>query len=337
MGTGLITVQPAVAAITAIPPRPHVVLTSPAAFDKLKPHWRGLADRAITQNPFMAPEFIEPAAALLAKRQELTLAAVYRRHARSEELIGLFALGQMIRRAFPLGSAPVPTFWSHRCLADATPLLSADTTDATDAVAALLDATEAPRRGGFIMPALAAGSAALSAISAAAAARGLDLRLSGETAHSHGLHIMLREPQIAAGVTVVREPAPLMAMLEQALAMDAAAPRAAGQAPADLMDHQMLAFLRATVRGFAHTRQAVMARLDAGGMRASLLAWLGADQAFIWRLFGPDARNPTAEAALAFAVGTATGRTPVAATADPVSGFCMAAHPTVTASLTPMV
>jgi hypothetical protein len=91
--------------------------------------------------------------------------------------------------------------------------------------------------------------------------------------------------------------------------------------------------MRAAVRGFSHTRQVAMARLDDGRRRAAALAWLSADRAFVWRLFGKDAHNPSVEMALARAICVATGRTPFAAAQTPVSGVGMAAFPTVTATL----
>jgi hypothetical protein len=314
----------------------HVAIVPPAGFDRLKAHWRGLADKAVTPNPFMAPEFLEPAAVHLAQRHELALAAVFRRHARSQELIGLFALTQNQRRAFGFGRAADPSLWSHPEFPDATPLLGSDAGDAEAAAEALFDAVGAGRRGGLTMPFLAADSAALAVLRSVAERKGLAVQLSRHDPHSHGLHLMLREPRAAAAVMVARDPTPLMAMLEQALAMDAQRPRLPGQPTAELGDQRLLSFTRAAVRGFSHTGAAVMARFEQDGRRAAALAWLSGGNAHVWRLFGPDASHPTAEAALAHAIGAASGARPIAATREPVSGLCMAAKPTVTMRLSPM-
>jgi hypothetical protein len=310
------------------PGRTKVVQIEPASFDKLKPHWRGLADRALTPNPFMSPEFIEPAAVHLAGRNELALAAVFRQHSRSEELIGLFAVRPQLPASLSFGRSGRPSLWSHPWMTDATPLLSADRDDARDAVQAIFGAFGTIQRGGLTIPSIAAGSAALEVIGEAAAARGMTVRLSPQDTHSRGLHIVIDRPAPFDGIAVAREPATLVAMLEQALAMDAAA---AG--PSALHDLKTISFLRAAVRGFSHTRQAVMARIDDGKQRAAALAWLSPDRALIWRLFGPHGRRPSMELALARAIGNATGRRPAAASFEPVAGFGMEPHATVTATI----
>jgi hypothetical protein len=313
----------------------YVMATPPEAFDRLKPHWRGLADKALTPNPFMAPEFLEPAAMHLAQRGELTLAAIFRKHARSDELIGLFAMGSTPRRTFPFGRAGAPTLWVNPCFADATPLLSSDADDAAAAAGAMLDAFGAAGRGGLTLPAVAEGSLTLSALVAAAEARGLAARTSSPDTHSRGLHMVLHEPAEVASVTVARDPAPLMAMTEQALAMDAILVTNGRRGP-ELRDQRFVSFVRAAIRGFSHTRSVVIARYEKDGRRAAALAWLSADKAFIWRLFGPDAQDPRVEAALAHAIGSATGKTPVGASHFPISGFGTQAHPTQTVRLVPM-
>jgi hypothetical protein len=312
-----------------------VVATPPEAFDRLKPHWRGLADKAVTRNPFMAPEFLEPAAVHLAQRGELSLAAVFRKHAHSDELIGLFAMGATPRRTFPFGRAGAQTLWNHPCFTDATPLLSADGDDAQAAAGAILDVYGASGHCGLTLPSVVQGSRALSAITAAAESRGLVAHSSSPDLHSHGLHLMLSAPADLSAVTVARDPAPLLAMTEQALAMDAAL-LATGRRGPELRDQRLVSFIRAAVRGFSHTRSAVIARFDKNGRRAAALAWLSTEKAFIWRLFGPDAHDPAVEAALARAIGNATGRTPVGASHAPIAGFCAEAHPTQTVRLAPM-
>jgi hypothetical protein len=305
----------------------------PAAFDRLLPHWRGLADRAFVANPFMAPEFIEPAAAHLAARDELLLAAIFRPHALSEELIGLFALSQKQPRGLALLRAPTASLWTHPLFPDGTPLLSADPNDAKTAVTAFLDAVSAGGRHILMFPAMPVASPVVELIAGAAAVRGLQPRLGETITHTRGLDIMLSRPPAASHVTIAREPAPVQAMLEQALALDAARSRLPGEPAAALFDQRQLSFLRAAARGFSHTRQIVMARFCDGQRKAAAAALLAPGMAYMWRLFGAAAHDPSVEAALATAISTATERQVVAATTEPVAGICMPPFRTATLSL----
>jgi hypothetical protein len=305
----------------------------PAAFDRLLPHWRGLADRAFVANPFMAPEFIEPAAAHLAARDELLLAAVFRPHARSEELIGLFALSQKPPRGLALLRTPAVSLWTHPLFPDGTPLLAEDPRDAKTAVTALLDAIAAGGRHILKFPAMPVASPVVELIADAAAAHGLQPGLGETVTHTRGLDIMLSRPPAADHVSIAREPAPVQAMLEQALAFDAARSRMPGEPAAALFDQRQLSFLRAAARGFSHTRQIVMARFDDGRRKAAAAALLAPGVAYVWRLFGAAAHDPTVEAALATAISSATERQVVAATAEPVAGICMPPFRTATLTL----
>ncbi|MGL4240665.1 MAG: hypothetical protein ACRCTI_06090, partial [Beijerinckiaceae bacterium] len=74
-----------------------------AACEKLLPEWRGLADQSLDDNPFMLPEFVQPAAAHLSAGADPLLVAVWTHHIRSRELIGLFAV--------TLQRAPGPAGW----------------------------------------------------------------------------------------------------------------------------------------------------------------------------------------------------------------------------------
>jgi hypothetical protein len=311
---------------------PELRFIRPATFDRLLPHWRGLADRALVANPFMAPEFIEPAAAHLAARDEMLLAAVFQPHARSEELIGLFALAQKQPRGFSLLRAPTATPWAHPLFADSTPLLSTDAADARSAILTLLDGIAGHGEGPLSFPALPVKSPIVDLMAEVAAERGLDATFGRPSVHTHGLDIMLSRPPSAEHVALAREPAPVQAMLEQALAFDATRPRVPGEASAALFDQRQVSFLRAAVRGFAHTRQIVMARFDDGRRKAAAAALLAPGMVYMWRLFGTAAHDPSVEAALATVIANATERQVVAAAAEPVAGICM--PPLRTATLT---
>jgi hypothetical protein len=310
-----------------------VSFSRPAASEKLTPDWRGLADSALEANPFMAPEFVLPAAIHLARQDDLMLASAWKTHPRSRELIGLFLIHTQRARAFGWPQPRRTEVWSHPATPLGPLLLSRDAALAETAAGALIDALRAGRTARLAFPAIPAGGAVAEAIQSAAARRGVVLDATVDQPRSRGLDIMLTRAPASGPVVVAREPAALRAMLEQALAMDAATPRLPGDVSPALFAADELAFLRSVTRGFAQTGQIAMARLHDGPRKAAAVALLAPDRAYLWRLFGPSAHDPMAEAALACALRDATGLPVAAATAHPTAGFCTTPLRTRTLSL----
>jgi hypothetical protein len=299
-----------------------VELVPAAACSRLLPDWRGLADRALQPNPFMAPEFLLPAAMHLSGSKDLVLACVWKSHPRSRELIGLFALAVPRARGFSWRQADRSALWAHSTVPLGTPLLSQDPAAAAAALSAFITSQRRGGLPGLSFPSVEAGSGLMALLAEAAISRGLTVSQSPDATHSRGLDINLtREPE-TSGVMLAQDPASLRAMLEQALAMDAAMPRETGSAPPVIYDASRLAFLRAVIRGFAQTGQIIMARLNDGSRKAVAIAVIGPDRAYLWQLFGPSAREPGTEAALTCAIRAALSKPVAAATAHPVAGFC---------------
>jgi hypothetical protein len=310
-----------------------VSFVRPNASDKLLPDWRGLADNALEPNPFMAPEFVLPAAIHLARPDDVTLVCAWKTHARSRELIGLFLMHAQRPRSFGWPQPRLAGLWSHPAMPLAAPLLSREPALAAAAMLAFIDALQAGRAARATFPAIPAASAVAELIRAAAAVRGLAMEASADGAHSRGLDIMLTRNPDSGPVTVARDPTALRAMLEQALAMDAAAPRIPGEAGPAIFATDELTFLRAVVRGFSHTGQVILARFSDGARKAAACAVLAPDRVYLWRLFGPSAHDPMAEAVLSCALRDATGLPVTAATAHPTAGFCTTPLRTQTLSL----
>jgi hypothetical protein len=310
-----------------------VTLVPAAAGDKLLPDWRGLADTALFANPFMAPEFMQPAAVHLARADDMMLAAAWRKHARSRELIGLFALTIQRPRGLRWLQPRTASLWADGAMPLPAVLLSADAAAAQQATAALVGALEKTGVRRVAFPKVEVASRFAEVLGAASAARAGALAQGADDVHSRGLDIMLTVAPHINAVTLAQDPPSLRAMLEQALAMDAATPRQSGDAAPVLFDAQGLAFLRAMVRGFSHTGQIVMARYNEGARKAVAIALMGRERAYLWRLLGPAAHDPKAETALTWAIREATGLPVSAATDYPMAGFCTAPMRTRTFTL----
>jgi Acetyltransferase (GNAT) domain len=295
---------------------------SAAACARLLPDWRGLADRALAPNPFMSPAFVLPAAMHLFGARDPVITAVWRRHARSRELVGLFVSAVSRTRGFGWRPAGRGGLWSHDMMPLGAPLLSADTEAAAAVLSAFVSAQRRMGDGGVAFPAIETAGALASLLTSVAEALNLTVTLSPDADHSRGLDINLTRDPETAHVVLAQDPASLRAMLEQALAMDAALPRAPGDTPAIIDDTGRLAFMRAVVRGFAQTGQITMARLNDGSRKAVAIALVGPDRAYLWRMLGPSAHDPLVEAALTCAIRASVAMPVAAATAYPVAGFC---------------
>ncbi len=300
-----------------------VTFVPAAASEKLLPDWRGLADQALESNPFMAPEFIQPAAMHLAGAEALTLACVWRRHPRSQELIGVFALAGPRLRRFRWLQSRKTGLWLNAAMPLSAALLARNPAVARQAVLALLDSLSSGDYRRVCFPGVDADGPLADILAEIGSGRVGGVAAAPDLPRSRGLDIMLRSSPGPDTVAVAREPAALRAMLEQALVMDAGAPRSEGDPAPLLFDARGLAFLRAAVRGFANTGQVLMGRYSEDGRKAAAVALVGADRTFLWRLFGPAAQDPRAEAALACAFAEAAGKPVVAAAHQPMAGFCV--------------
>jgi hypothetical protein len=299
-----------------------VTLHRMSAADKLLPDWRGLLDAALEDNPFMCPEFMQPAAAHLVRGTEVMLLAAWRQHARSRELIGLFVLAPHRPRGFSWLQPRSVALWSGGPSPLAPMLLSPDREAASAAIAALVAFANDAQAAHVLLPAVDAAGPATSLVEAISTAHDLSLSRFDDASHSRGLDFMVAPEHVGLAVTVASEPAGLRAMLEQALAMDAGVIRDEPGMAAALFDAAEVAFLRAVVRGFSRTARIVMARIDDGGRKAAAIALLARDRAYLWRIFGRSADEPMAQLALARAIMTASGRPVHAAAARPIAGFC---------------
>jgi hypothetical protein len=299
-----------------------VTLHRMSAADKLLPDWRGLLDIALEDNPFMCPEFMQPAAAHLVRGAEVMLAAAWRQHARSRELIGLFILAPHRPRGLAWLQPRTVALWSGGPLPLAPMLLSPDPDAASAAIAALVAFADDAQAGHLVFPAVDAAGPAAPLIAAVASDQGLGLSRLDDASHSRGLDFMIAPEHVGLDVTVTSEPSGLRAMLEQALAMDAGMIEGEAGMAAAVFDTAELAFLRAVVRGFSRNARIVMARVDDGGRKAVAIALLARDRAYLWRIFGRSADEPMAQLALARAIMTASGRAVHAAAARPIAGFC---------------
>lgn len=320
------TVEMPLSAASVLEMPMEIELVPAAASDSLLPHWRGLADQALEANPFMAPEFILPASMHLSVGAPLMLACVWRKHARSRELTGLFPLTRVAGRAFGWLAGPRFAMWSHPLMPISMPLLCRDPDMAARAITTFLTVQLTSRRE-FTFPTVRAGGAVAAALGTAAvgtAVFGLQLTVSrqADAPHSRGLDIDLQRPPLPDTAVLAQEPATLRSMLEQALVMDATVDRQPGAAPAVIHDASRLAFLRAVVRGYAQTGQVIMAKLNADGRKAVGIAIVGEHSGYLWQMFGPAAHDPMAEAAIACALRTALGKPMVAAVSHPIAGFC---------------